>query len=72
MEARRLIDETKRISKANGLNQSRWSEEAGYAINGQTVSRILKKGDCRVSTLINLLRVVGCKLQIAEDDREGV
>lgn len=66
MESRKLVEQAYGIAIDKGLNQSRWSAEAGHAINGQTVLRILKKGDCRVSTLISLLDVIGCKLEIRE------
>ena len=68
MESRNLIVKAYEIATGKGFNQSRWSEEAGRAINGQTVSRILKKGDCRMSTFLSLLRAVGCELEIKENE----
>ena len=67
MDARTLIIEADSIASKKGLTQSEWSRMAGYAKNGQTVSRILSKGNCKVSTLINLLNAVDCKLVIKED-----
>ncbi len=68
MKARAIILEADRIAERKGLTQSQWSRNAGHATNGQTVSRIMSKGDCRVSTLIALLEAIGCKLQIMEED----
>ena len=70
MESRNLIEEARKIATGKGFSQSKWSAEAGHALNGQTVLRILKKGDCRVSTFISLLEVIGCKLEIREDADE--
>ena len=71
MESRNLIEQARKIATGKGYNQTRWSAESGHALNGQTVFRILRKGDCRVSTLISLLDVIGCKLEIKEDDNAG-
>lgn len=68
MESKNLIEQARKIATGKGFNQSKWSAESGHALNGQTVLRILKKGDCRVSTFISLLEVIGCRLEIKEDD----
>lgn len=72
MESRNLIEQAQRIATGKGFNQTRWSAESGHALNGQTVLRILQRGDCRVSTLISLLNVVGCKLVIEEGNAGGL
>ena len=64
MDTRGLIATAYGIARSKGMNQSAWSSEAGYALNGQTVSRILKKGDCRLSTFVNLLNVIDCELVV--------
>ena len=66
MDSRDLILQADRIAREKGLNQKEWSESAGFAVNGQTVSRVLSKGDCRVSTFVALLRAIGCGLEITE------
>ena len=68
MKARAIILEADRIAERKGLTQSQWSRNAGHATNGQTVSRIMSKGDCRVSTLIALLDAIGCELEIKEQN----
>ena len=68
MKARAIILEADRIAERKGLTQSQWSRNAGHATNGQTVSRIMSKGDCRVSTLIALLDAIGCELAIKEQN----
>ena len=70
MDSKDLIMEAHDIADRKGFNQSRWSANAGLTLNGQTVLRILQRGDCRLSTFISLLRAVGCKLEIKENENE--
>ena len=67
MDARGLITLADRLARDRGFNQSEWSSIAGYAVNGQTVSRIMAKGDCRVSTFLALLHAIGYELHIEEE-----
>lgn len=67
MDTRALILIADGIANKKGLSQSQWSKNAGHASNGQTVSRIMRKGDCRLSTFIELLDAIGCELVIKED-----
>lgn len=67
MNTRALILMADGIASKKGLSQSQWSKNAGHASNGQTVSRIMRKGDCRLSTFIELLDAIGCELIIKEE-----
>lgn len=73
MKARDLIMQADGIASKQGLNQTQWSRAAGHAKNGQTVSRMISKGDCRMSTFIRLLEPLGARLKIEEeqDERQG-
>lgn len=68
MDARTLIMQADGIVRRKGMTQSEWSAKAGHAKNGQTVSRIISKGDCRMSTFLRLLRAVDCRLEIVEEN----
>ena len=68
MDSRNLIEKAHKIATGKGLNQSRWSADAGLTLNGQTVLRILQRGDCRLSTFISLLKATGCELEIKENE----
>ena len=68
MEARDLILQADAVARSKGLNQSQLSSLAGFASNGQTVSRIINRGNCRLSTIVALLDVVGCELKIVKKD----
>lgn len=64
MEARDLILQADAIARSKGMTQAQWSSMAGHASNGQTVSRIISRGECKLSTLVALLDTLGCELQI--------
>lgn len=68
MDARELLVMVDGIARKKGLNQSQWSRASGHAANGQTVSRIMHKGDCRVSTFLALLDAIGCEIEIKGSD----
>ena len=63
-EAREIILQADSIARKKGLTQAQWSSMSGYASNGQTVSRIINRGECRLSTIVSLLDTVGCELRI--------
>ena len=66
MESRDLILQADAIARSKGMTQAQWSSSAGYASNGQTVSRILNRGECKLSTMIALLDTIGCELRIVD------
>lgn len=66
MTARDLILEADTIARGQGLTQAAWSRAAGRAQSGQTVSRILARGECKISTLLQLLEPLGYELVIQE------
>jgi len=68
MEARDLILQADSIARKKGMTQSQWSSLAGYASNGQTVSRIVNRGECKLSTIVSLLDTLDCELRIVSKD----
>lgn len=64
MEARDLILQADSIARSKGMTQAQWSSMSGHASNGQTVSRILNRGECKLSTMIALLDTLDCELKI--------
>lgn len=70
MTARELILQADGIAREQGFTQARWSKAAGRAESGQTVSRILSKGECKVSTLLALLEPLGCELAIRRNEND--
>lgn len=70
MDTRALILQADAIARRKGFTQSLWSTQAGHARNGQTVSRIVSKGDCRLSTFLQLLKAIDCRIVIVEDESD--
>lgn len=70
MDARALILLADRIARDQGHSQSSWSRKSGHAFNGQTISRIVSKGDCRVSTFLDLLEPLGYKLALIKEEND--
>ena len=70
MTARDLIEEADQIRKSSGMTQSAWSRAAGFDDNGMAVSRTYNRGNCKLSTMIQLLKPLGYRLEITkvEDD----
>ena len=66
MTARDLILQADGIAREQGFTQAGWSKAAGRAESGQTVSRILTKGECKVGTLVDLLKPLGYELTITK------
>lgn len=64
MKARDLILQADTIARGQGYTQSGWSKAAGRQESGQTVSRLLSRGECKVGTLIDLLEPLGYELVI--------
>lgn len=64
MTARELIWEADRIARSQGYTQAGWSRAAGKAESGQTVLKILKSGECKLGTLIDLLEPLGYEVSI--------
>lgn len=71
MNSRDLTLKADQIARSQGLTQAEWSRAAGRAESGQTVSRVLAKGDCRVSTLLALLNALGFELEIVRMDEKA-
>ena len=66
-KARDLILEADSIARKQGYTQAGWSQAAGRATSGQTVSRVVARGECKVSTLIALLEPLGYRLTITKE-----
>ena len=74
MSARDLILAANLAAGKRGLSQSEWSARAGMATGGQGVSKLLSRGDCRLSTILALLQPLGMTLEIVQirgDDDDG-
>ena len=71
MQARDLIIQADSIARSQGYTQAQWSKAAGRAESGQTVSRILSRGECKVGTLLELLDPLGYELVVVKKEKRA-
>ena len=64
MTARELIVQADRIRQDQNLSQGEWSRQAGLDVKGMAVSRTYSKGNCKLTTMIRLLKPLGYELRI--------
>ena len=64
MNARELIVKADEIRQEQKLSQAEWSRAAGLDDVGMAVSRTYNRGNCKLSTLVMLLRPLGYELKI--------
>lgn len=66
MTARELIVRADRIrqDEFSGMSQAEWSRQAGLDVSGKAVCNAYNKGNCKLSTMIMLLRPLGYELKI--------
>lgn len=64
MDARELIIKADRIRQEQKLSQAEWSRAAGLDDVGMAISRTYNRGNCKLSTMVMLLRPLGYELKI--------
>ena len=68
MNARELISEADRIRRDQSLSQAEWGLQAGFDDAGVTVCRTYTKGNCKLTTLVRLLKPLGYELKIIKTE----
>ena len=64
MTARDLIVEADKIRQDQGLTQAEWCRQSGYDEYGKLISNAYKRGNCKLTVMMNLLRPLGYELCI--------
>lgn len=64
MNARDLIVQADQIRQEQGLSQAEWSRRSGLDEVGMAVSRTYNRGNCKLTTLVRLLKPLGYELRI--------
>lgn len=64
MTSRDLIVQADQIRKEQGMTATSWGLSAGYDDGGMMVSRTFRRGNCKLSTFVQLLRPLGYELEI--------
>lgn len=70
MDGKQLIIQADQIAKEKGLTQAEWSRRSGYDEFGKIISNTLKRGDCKLKVMTQLLKPIGCRLVIVKDGDE--
>jgi len=69
MDARQLITQADEIRRDEGITQAEWSRKAGFDEFGKLVSNTFRRGNCKLSVFMQLLKPLGLELRIVK--REG-
>lgn len=69
MTARELIVEADKLRTEQGMTQAEWCRQAGYDEYGKLISNAYKRGNCKLSVLLNLLRPLGYELKIQKREK---
>lgn len=70
MDGKHLIIQADQIAKEKGLTQAEWSRRSGYDEFGKIICNTLKRGDCKLKVMTQLLKPLGCSLVIVSDGDE--
>lgn len=68
MNARDLIVEADRIRQEKNLSQAEWSRQAGLDEVGMAISRTYSRGNCKLTTMVRLLKPLGYELRIIKTE----
>lgn len=64
MNARELIVKADQLRQEQGLSQAEWSRRSGLDEVGMAISRTYSRGNCKLTTLVRLLKSLGYELKI--------
>ena len=70
MDGKQLIMQADQIAREQSLSQAEWSRRAGYDEFGKIISNTLKRGDCKLKVMTQLLKPLGCSLTIVMDGED--
>ena len=68
MNARQLIVQADEIRRNMDMTQAEWSRAAGFDEYGKLVSNTFKRGNCKLSVFLQLLRTLGYGVEIVKEE----
>ena len=68
MDARQLIVQADEIRRDEGMTQAEWCRRAGFDEFGKLISNTFRRGNCKLSVFLQLLRVLGYEIQIVKQE----
>lgn len=71
MDARQLISQADRIARESGMTQAEWCRRAGFDEFGKLISNAHRRGNCKLSVFLQLLKPLGLEVRIVkQEERE--
>ena len=71
MNARQLIVQADEIRRNMDMTQAEWSRAAGFDEYGKLVSNTFKRGNCKLSVFLQLLRTLGYGVEIVKQEEKN-
>ena len=66
MDARQLITLADEIRRDEGITQAEWCRRAGFDEFGKLVSNTFRRGNCKLSVFLQLLKSLGYGIAIVK------
>ena len=71
MDARQLITQADRLRQDEGITQAEWCRRAGFDEFGKLVSNTFRRGNCKLSVLLQLLKSLGYGIMIVKQEEKN-
>ena len=71
MDARQLITQADEIRRNEGITQAEWCRRAGFDEYGKLVSNSFRRGNCKLSVFLQLLKALGYEIQIVKQEEKN-
>ena len=68
MDARQLITRADEIRRDQEMTQAEWCRRAGFDEFGKLVSNTFRRGNCKLSVFMQLLKPLGYEIQIVKQE----
>lgn len=71
MDARQLITQADEIRRNEGITQAEWCRRAGFDEYGKLVSNSFRRGNCKLSVFLQLLKSLGYGIAIVKQEEKN-
>ena len=65
---RQLISQADKLARDQGMTQAEWCRRAGFDEFGKLVSNTHKRGNCKLSVFVQLLKPLGYEVVIVKKE----
>ena len=67
---RQLISQADKLARDQGMTQAEWCRRAGFDEFGKLVSNTHKRGNCKLSVFVQLLKPLGYEVVSVKKERK--